>query len=60
MTLFFFFCGGDGSEFTEEVTKFKLGGALAMCFHIIYFGKIYKIRYFNYYYKFPSYQVVLE
>lgn len=53
-------CGGDGSEFTEEVTKFKLGGALAMCFHIIYFGKIYKIRYFNYYYKFPSYQVVLE
>ena len=40
------FCGGERSEFTEEIIKFKLGGALAMFSHVTYFGKIYKSKIF--------------
>lgn len=43
MTLF---CGGDRSEFNEEIIKFNLGGALAMFSRVTYFGKIYKSKIF--------------
>lgn len=40
------FCGGDRSEFNEEIIKFNLGGALAVFSHVTYFGKIYKSKIF--------------